>query len=249
MRSKSIFITGATSGIGRLIAEKCLKKGYVVYGTGRDEAALQTLAQLGVHIFRADLSKIEDIEKIFKQLPIIDVAILNAGVGFFQNAFELTDDEIGSMIDINVKAPILLANRFTNKMIAQNNGHIIFIGSQAGKVATKKASVYAATKHAITGFSNGLRMELASFNIFVTTVFPGPIDTPFIQKADSTNTYRASIERYLLKPEHVANEIVKTIEKPVREVNLPRYMAITSKLYAMAPALVEKLGSRFFNKK
>ncbi|MEL3961520.1 SDR family NAD(P)-dependent oxidoreductase [Lysinibacillus endophyticus] len=249
MINKSIFITGATSGIGRLIAENCLKKGFVVYGTGRDENALQSLAQLGVHVLKADLSELEEIENVFKQLPSIDVAILNAGVGYFQNAFDLTDDEISSMIDVNVKAPILLANRFAKKMIAQKYGHIIFIGSQAGKVATKKASVYAASKHAITGFSNGLRMELAPFNISVTTVFPGPIDTPFIKKADSTNTYRASIERFLLKPEHVAKEVIKTIDKPVREVNLPRYMSVTSKLYAIAPALVEKLGSSFFNKK
>ncbi|SOC05439.1 hypothetical protein SAMN05880501_10462 [Ureibacillus xyleni] len=249
MKNKSIFITGATSGIGRFITEGCLKKGYIVYATGRDEASLQTLLQLGATVYKADLSKIEDIEEVTNKLPSIDVAILNAGVGVFQNAFDLTDDEIGLMLDVNVRAPILLANRFAQKMIAQQHGHIIFIGSQAGKVATKKASVYAASKHAITGFSNGLRMELAPFHIPVTTVFPGPIDTPFIEKADSSNSYRASIERFLLKPEHVANEVIKTIEKPVREVNLPKYMSITSKLYAIAPALVEKIGSGFFNKK
>lgn len=99
---------------------------------------MQSLAQLGVHVLKADLSELEEIEDVFKQLPSIDVAILNAGVGYFQNAFDLTDDEISSMIDVNVKAPILLANRFAKKMIAQKNGHIIFIGSQAGKVATKK---------------------------------------------------------------------------------------------------------------
>lgn len=115
MINKSIFITGATSGIGRLIAENCLKKGFVVYGTGRDENALQSLAQLGVHVLKADLSELEEIENVFKQLPSIDVAILNAGVGYFQNAFDLTDDEISSMIDVNVKAPILLANRFAKK--------------------------------------------------------------------------------------------------------------------------------------
>ncbi|RUL57147.1 SDR family NAD(P)-dependent oxidoreductase [Lysinibacillus antri] len=246
---KTIFITGATSGIGRVMTENCLKKGYTVYATGRNESELNALKQLGANIFKADLSNVDEIENVCGQLPIINVAILNAGVGIFQNAFDLLDEEIDAMIDVNIRAPFYLTKRISTKMMEQQFGHLIFIGSQAGKVATKKASVYAATKHAITGYTNGLRMELAPFNIDVTTVYPGPIDTPFLQKADATNTYRKSMERFLLNPEKVANEVMKTIDKPVREVNLPRIMSLTSKLYAVAPRWVEKLGSGFFNKK
>ncbi|CAM5212945.1 Short-subunit dehydrogenase OS=Ureibacillus acetophenoni OX=614649 GN=SAMN05877842_10245 PE=3 SV=1 [Ureibacillus acetophenoni] len=134
-------------------------------------------------------------------------------------------------------------------MIERNSGHFIFISSQAGKVATRKASVYAASKHAITGFSNGLRMELEAYNVKVTSIYPGPIDTPFLQKADATNAYRDTIKSFLLKPEKVATTVVKCIDHPVREVNLPKMLGISSKLYAVAPKLVERLGKRFFNKK
>ena len=249
MNNKTIFITGATSGIGRIITEKCIENGYTVYATGRNESSLATLSIMGATVFQADLTKIEDIDKVCQQLPVLDIAIINAGVGTFENAFDLVDEDIDNMIDVNVKASIFLTNRLAKQMIERESGQFIFIGSQAGKVPTKKASVYAASKHAITGFVNGLRMELAPFNIQVTAIYPGPIDTPFLQKADATDTYRVAMQRFLLKPEKVAMEVMKTIEKPVREVNLPGIMAVTSKLYALAPTLVEKLGSGFFNKK
>ena len=94
MNSKNIFITGATSGIGRIITEKCIELGYTVYATGRNEAALAQLSNLGVNVFKADITKIEDIDRLCNQLPSINIAILNAGVGVFQNAFDLADGEI-----------------------------------------------------------------------------------------------------------------------------------------------------------
>lgn len=249
MERKKIFITGATSGIGKYIAELCIENGYEVYATGRNEIALQNLAKLGAIVLKGDLRKKEDINRICTQLPDIDVAIINAGVGAFQYAFELTDEEIDGMIDTNVRAPIYIARNLATKMIEKGSGHFIFIGSQAGKVATKKASVYAASKHAITGFANGLRMELTPYNIKVSAVYPGPIDTPFIDKADSTKGYRNTMTKYLLNSTIVAKKIVQLIERPKREINLPPIMSITSKLYAVAPKLVETLGRSFFNKK
>ncbi len=249
MNKKTVFITGATSGIGLKITEMCIKKGWTVYATGRNESALKTLSAMSAHVMQADLRKREDIERVVSELPDIDVAILNAGLGIFANVHELTDEEVDTMLDVNVKAPIYFTKRLAPKFIAQGGGHLIYVSSQAGKVATRKASVYAASKHAITGFLNGVRLELAEHGIKVTGIFPGPIDTPFLQKADATNAYRESIKRFLIEPEYVATEVVKTIERPVREVNLPRIMGLTAKLYALAPVLVEKVGKGFFNKK
>ena len=249
MNKKTIFITGATSGIGLKMTEMCIAKGYTVYATGRNESSLKTLASIGAHVIQADLRHIEDIDRVVAALPEIDVAILNAGLGIFSNAYDLTDEEIDTMLDTNVRAPIYLTKRLAPKMMERSSGHFIYISSQAGKVATRKASVYAATKHAVTGFLNGVRLELAPYNIQVTGIYPGPIDTPFLQKADATNAYRDAIKTFLIQPEKVAREVVRTIERPVRELNLPRVMGLTAKFYAVAPRLVEKLGSGFFNKK
>ncbi|WP_332645373.1 SDR family NAD(P)-dependent oxidoreductase [Lysinibacillus sp. 54212] len=249
MNKKTIFVTGATSGIGLKITELCIENGYSVYATGRNNSSLETLQRMGAHVIKADLRKVEDMDRVVSQLPPLDVVVLNAGAGVFANAFDLTDENIDMMLEVNVKAPIYLTNRLAPKLIEQGHGQLIFISSQAGKVATRKASVYAASKHAVTGFLNGLRLELAPYNIHVTGIYPGPIDTPFLQKADATNAYRESIKRFLITPEYVAKEVMKTIDRPVREVNLPRIMGLSSKLYAVAPSLVEKLGSGFFNKK
>lgn len=246
---KTIFITGATSGIGRIVTEMLVNEGHTVYATGRNDSAINYLNSLGAIAYKADLRIASNIDEVVTQLPPIDTAILNAGLGYFESAVDLTDQEIDQMLDVNVRAPIYLAKRLAPAMMVKKNGHFIFIGSQAGKVATKKASVYAASKHAITGFVNGLRLELAEYNIKVTGIYPGPIDTPFIQKADASNAYKEAIGKFLLPPEKVAKEIVHAIEKRPREVNLPRIMSVTSKLYAVAPALVEFLGKGFFNKK
>lgn len=247
---KTVFITGATSGIGRKMAEMCIAKGYRVYATGRNESSLATLRGIGAHVMQADLRNVEDIERIVNELPSIDVAILNAGLGFFGNAHELSDEDIDTMFETNVRAPIYLTKRITNKWIAEGKkGHFIYVSSQAGKVATRKASVYASTKHAVTGFLNGVRLELEPHGIRVTGIYPGPIDTPFLDKADATNAYRAAVATFLIQPEKVARATVQAIERPVREINLPRIMNYTAKFYAVAPRLVETLGRSFFNKK
>ena len=153
------------------------------------------------------------------------------------------------MLQVNVQAPMLLTKYIAENMKKQNYGQLIYIGSQAGKVATPKASVYAATKHAIIGYTNALRMELAPYHIGVTVIHPGPIDTPFIDHADQTATYKQAMKHVLLDPEKVADATIQSIGKNTREVNLPGYMGISSKLYALAPSIIEKLGKRFFNKK
>lgn len=249
MNKKTVLITGATSGIGKLIAERCVQKGYIVYATGRNENALHSLSKIGCHTIQADLNHIEQLKQVCDELPNMDVAILNAGVGYFQNIYDLEDEQIDDMVNINVHAPILLTKYIAKKMIEKKEGHIIIISSQAGKVPVKKTSVYASTKHAMTGFINGIRMELKQYNIKVTGIYPGPIDTPFLDKADFTGNYRDNMKRFMLKPEFVAEKVVKTIEKPVRELNLPWYLSITSKLYATAPKMTEIFGKSFFEKK
>lgn len=249
MKDKKIFITGATSGIGMEIAQLCIDEGYEVHATGRNKTSLKALQDLGAHTYVCDLNQKESIRSLCQELPEVDVVILNAGVGVFKNAYDLSVQEINQMIDINIRAPIYFSHYLAPQMIENKSGHIIFIGSQAGKVATKKASVYAASKHAITGFANGLRMELASYNVKVSVVFPGPINTPFLDKADPTQNYKKTMKSFLLKPETVANKVIRLIEKPKREVNLPRIMSFTSKLYAVTPSIVEILGKSFFNKK
>ena len=250
-KRKAVLITGATSGVGYATAMRLLSDTdrYTVYATGRAPDKLWELQNEGAIAIPADITDTAEMEALVEQTGPLDIVIFSAGVGHFEAAHLLSDEAIRSMMDTNFIAPVELTKRVLPQMMEQQKGHLVYIGSQAGKVATPKASVYAATKHALIGYTNALRMETAPCGIHVSVIHPGPIDTPFIDGADRTGNYRSSLGKHLLQVGTVADAVVKTIEKPVREMNLPGIMGITSKLYGIAPGLIEKVGRKYFMKK
>jgi short-subunit dehydrogenase len=134
-------------------------------------------------------------------------------------------------------------------MRARKSGHIINIASQAGKIATPKSSVYSATKHAVLGYTNSLRMELADSNVYVTAVNPGPIATNFFNIADEKGTYVKNVKKFMLQPEYVAKKVVDAMLTRTREINLPRWMNMGSVIFTLFPRLFERLGKKAFNQK
>lgn len=248
-KRKSVVVTGATSGVGYALTKRLLQEGHDVWATGRAPDKLWELQNAGAQTVPADLSNKEDVERLLAQIGTPDIVIFSAGVGTFNYAHETSDESIESMMAVNVVAPMQLTKRLLPGMLERRQGHLIFLGSQAGKVATPKASIYAASKHAMIGYTNALRMEVAPFGIHVTTINPGPIDTPFLDLADDTGSYRTSLGRHLLAVEDVVDAVMKTVGHPVRDVDLPWYMGVTSKLHAVAPTLVERLGRKYFMKK
>ncbi|MEK3981339.1 SDR family NAD(P)-dependent oxidoreductase [Psychrobacillus sp. FSL K6-2836] len=248
-KAKKILITGATSGVGLMLAKTLHKAGHEIWATGRSTNVLNSLSAIGIHTIEADLTSVQSFDSLFKDMDTPDTVIHCAGVGTFSYVLDMDNSDMEKMLQVNVLAPMKLTKYFAQRMKSRGSGHFIFIASQAGKVATPKASVYAASKHAILGFANAIRMELKDFGVEVTTINPGPIDTPFLDLADQTGNYRDSMKKHLLTPEKVVASIERVIEKPVREVDLPSYMSITSKLYAIAPSIVETVGKKYFTKK
>ncbi len=248
-KRKSILITGATSGVGLVLAKRIVTSDVELWVTGRNTKILDALQSEGAHAIPADLSKTEDINRLVHDNSSFDIVIFCAGLGTFEYAHDIDDEMIERMIDVNVIAPMKLTKRLLPAMLQRKSGHLIYLGSQAGKVATPKASIYAASKHALLGYTDALRMELAPYGIFVTTINPGPIDTPFLDFADHSGAYRNSLGKHLLHVDTVVDAIYNVIDKPVRQIDLPWYMAITSKLHAVAPSLIERLGKRYFMKK
>ena len=248
-KPKNVLVTGATSGVGLQVAKDLHSKGYSVYATGRSKEALLGLAELGIYTIEADLLFENSLDQVINQCPALDIVVFSAGVGTFALAHDTTDEQIEQMMRVNVTAPMKLTRRILPRMIERKSGHLIYIASQAGKIATPKASVYAATKHAILGYANATRMEVQPHGIHVTTINPGPIDTPFLDLADSTGTYKTSLKKFLLSVDEVSNAVVRVINRPVREVNLPWYMGISSKVYGLAPGMIERVGRDFFTKK
>lgn len=260
LHGKNIFITGASGGIGAEIAWKCAEKGANLALFARSLNKLEEIKRkleekfsAKVFVYELDVSDTDAVQKVFplalRDLKSIDVLVNNAGFGVFHEAHEATMTEIKGMFDVNVVGLMACTSAVLRLMREQRRGHIINIASQAGKIATPKSSVYSATKHAVIGYSNALRMELLDYHVFVTTVNPGPIDTNFFTIADEKGTYVKNVKRFMLKPKYVAKKVVDSMLTPTREINLPRWMSSGSIIYALFPRLFERLGKSVFNKK
>jgi len=153
------------------------------------------------------------------------------------------------MFRVNVLGMMYVTQLVAIQMAERKQGHIINIASQAGKIATPKSTIYSATKFAVMGYSNALRLELKPLNIYVTTVNPGPIETNFFDIADESGNYLEKVGRMVLNPVMVANRIVELIGTSKRELNLPYLMEVAGKLYSLFPRTGDFLALTFFNNK
>ena len=153
------------------------------------------------------------------------------------------------MFRVNVLGLMYMSKYVALHMAERRRGAIINIASIAGKIATPKASVYSATKFAVLGYSNALRLELKPLGISVLTVNPGPVRTDFFDIADESGHYLDSIGALSLNPEIVAEKVVKSIGTSRRELNLPEYMQLAHHLYELCPRLGDYLAGGIFNKK
>ncbi|WHY84535.1 SDR family oxidoreductase [Neobacillus novalis] len=260
LKAKNIVITGASGGIGAEIAKLCAARGANLVLLARSidkleqlQSDLQQKYQVNVDVFQLDVSDTNQVEvvfqRIFDTIGDIDILVNNAGFGVFREAHEASIDEIKGMFEVNVVGLMACTSMVLPKMRARRFGHIINIASQAGKIATPKSSVYSATKHAVLGYTNSLRMELADFNVQVTSVNPGPIATNFFTIADEQGTYVKNVQRYMLQPEFVARKVTDSMLTKTREINLPRWMNLGSVVYVLFPRLFERIGKRMLNSK
>jgi uncharacterized protein len=260
LKGKNIIITGASGGIGAEIAMLCAASGANLALLARSEdklvrlqIELQERYQVRVEVFQLDVSDSEKIKNVFSTIysrfDHIDILVNNAGYGVFREAHLATIEEIKGMFDVNVIGLMACTSMVLPKMRERRSGHIINIASQAGKIATPKSSVYSASKHAVLGYTNALRMELSDLNIMVTSVNPGPIATNFFNIADEKGTYVKNVQRFMLKPEFVARKVVDSMLTNTREINLPRWMNMGSIVYVLFPRLFERIGKKAFNQK
>ncbi|MDO4643254.1 MAG: SDR family oxidoreductase [Cardiobacteriaceae bacterium] len=255
--SYTLLITGASTGLGAAIARRMATRGNCLILVARNIARLQETAEAcrqaganDVHIHAIDLSDSDAVAAWLPTLPAIDVLINNAGYGIFKPALDCSNAETAALFQLNTLAMIQLTQGIAPAMVAKGRGHIIFIASQAGKIATPKSAIYAASKHAILGYANALRLELKPSGVIVTTVNPGPMETPFFDSADPDGSYRKKLGQYwLLNPENIAALTCAAIGKNVREINRPRLMNLATNLYPLLPRLGDWLTVKFFDRK
>ncbi len=191
LENKIVFITGATSGIGKSCAYSFAEAKADLIINARREDLLNEIAEditnkYGVKVlaFKMDVQNRDEVEKAVAGLPPewknIDILLNNAGLARgLDKLYEDDPDNWEVMIDTNIKGLLYVTRAIVPGMVERNSGHIIMLGSIAGRIAYPKGAVYCATKHALNAITNSLRIDVNGKNIRVSTVDPGAVETNF----------------------------------------------------------------------
>ena len=253
IKNKVAIVTGASSGIGEATARAFGREGAKVVLAARRVDKLQALAQeinsmnTGAQtlVIQADLSKLEDIQAMIAQtlerFGRIDILVNNAGFGrldWLENLDPIKD--IQAQIDLNVLGVIQTTRQVLPVMMEQRAGSIINMCSMAGLVATPTYTVYAASKHAVHGFSEALRREAKPWGIDVSLIYPGGVVTEFTQHAGiKRKTNARTPKSMLLTAEQVANAVVKLVKRPRRMLIIPWLWSVAVFMNRFLPGLVD----------
>lgn len=176
-------VTGASSGMGKAIARRLIDDGYLVYVAARSTDKMADLVQLGAVALRMDISKdaeiVAAVAAIAERSGGVDVLVNNAGYGLYGPVEEIGLDEARYQFEVNVFGAARLTQLLLPAMRAKGRGTIVNITSMGGKIYTVLGAWYHATKHALEGWSDSLRLELEPFGIRVVVIEPGLIETGF----------------------------------------------------------------------
>jgi hypothetical protein len=231
LKNQTVFITGASSGIGESCARAFAANGANLIITARRDDRLKSLAKeleasygIKCSVFKLDVRNINDVETLFRQLDTvpIDIIINNAGLAAGLN--KIQDGNISDwdkMIDTNVKGLLYVTRCALPKMIARNKGHIINIGSLAGHFAYPLGNVYCATKFAVRAISQSLRMDLLGTSLRVSEIDPGAVQTEFSKvRFQDEERAKKTYENYQpLQAEDIADAVVYCATRP-QHVNI-----------------------------
>ena len=231
---KTVLITGASSGIGLATAQVFAQHSYNIVITGRRQERLQMIAQdleesFGIQVktlcfdVQNQIEVIEALQKLQDEWQTIDVLINNAGLALgLETIDEANTDDWEVMIDTNIKGLLYMSHHVSRRMIAQNTqGHIINVGSVAGKEVYRAGNVYSATKHAVEALTKSMRIDLLDANIKVSLVSPGMVESEFSLvrfKGDDQRARNVYKGLEALTPEDVADAIYYIASRPAHVV-------------------------------
>ena len=240
LKNKVVLITGGDSGIGKALALEAARRGAIVIVVARDQKRLEKVANQCLILFgrpafsyQLDVTDPDQIDAVLSQTQHevggIDALVNSAGLGDFSPATGESFATLKRMTDVNLLALMYISRCVARQMMDQGYGAIINLGSMAGKIPTPNSAAYSATKAGVNQFDNVLRMEVADYGVQVLTVNPGPINTPFFEKADTQGKYRAHLPKWMfISPDKLAEQIWDNVGYKTREINLPGYVTCLS---------------------
>ncbi|MGV9616255.1 SDR family NAD(P)-dependent oxidoreductase [Nocardia xishanensis] len=239
-----VLITGASGGIGHAIAHEFADRGAELVLTGRRADVLAPLAeQIGARAVPADLADSEAVAALLAAAGPVDIVVANAALPASGLLTDYSIEQIDRALDVNLRAPIVTARLLAEPLIARGRGHLVFISSVSGKLASPRASLYNATKFGLRGFAQALRQDLAPHGIGVSTIFPG-----FVRDAGmfADAGIPAAPGMGTSSPEQVAAAVRRAVERDIGEIVVaPLQVRLGVLLGGIAPGLaarVQRLG-------
>lgn len=211
-----VLVTGATGGIGQEIARALHAEGAELVLSGRRTEILTPLAEeLGATVVAADLADLDDVKRLLQEAGPLDILVANAALPASGLLLDYTEEQILRNVSVNLAVPILMAHDAASGMTERGHGHIVLIGSVAGKAASAGASMYNATKFGLRGFALALREDLAPHGVGVSIVEPGFVrDAGMFVEADG----KLPPGVRMVSPQQVAQKVVKAVKRDKGEV-------------------------------
>ena len=215
---KTILITGASSGMGKETALKLIREGHVVYGAARRVEQMEDLKKAGGHALKMDVTDDSQlqagVEQIIREQGRIDVLINNAGYGLYGAVEDTNLKDVRRQFDVNFFGLARLTQLVLPHMRGQGSGRIINISSMGGRIYTPLGAFYHATKHALEGWSDSLRLELKDKGIDVVVIQPGIIATEFGDVMTQPMLERSGAGPYAKLAQAVAKTTKASYDKP-----------------------------------
>src|SRR5476649_380712 len=258
--TKTWFITGTSTGLGRLLTQRLLERGDRVVATLRKQGALDELLEKHgerLHVITLDVTDTQAIRAVvadaFTQMGRIDIVVSNAGYGLFGAGEEISDEQIERQIATNLLGSIQFIRAVLPALRAQGGGRIVQVSSEGGQIAYPNFSLYHASKWGIEGFVESVAQEVAPFGIDFLLVEPGPTGTNFAEGLDHAKTMACyeetpagEVRRGVASGDFAINgDAVKTVDAMVTAADAakpPLRLALGSTAYAsIRQALTERL--------
>ncbi|MFI6235524.1 SDR family NAD(P)-dependent oxidoreductase [Micromonospora sp. NPDC050784] len=241
-----VLVTGASSGIGAALVRRLTRAGSHVLAVGRDPDRLDRIAaETGAIPLRADLAlpgAARDLaERAMERHGRVDVLVNNAGVGWAGPFGSMPTERAEEVLAVNLRAPVELTGALLPGM-CHRGGHLVFVGSIAGRLGVAEEAVYAASKAGLDAFARSLQLESACPRVGVTVVVPGVVRTAFFARRG--RPYHRNRPRPI-PPDRVAEAVTDAIARNRAEVYLPAWLRVPVAVQGLLPAVYRRLASRF----
>jgi short-subunit dehydrogenase len=245
LHGATVLLTGASGGIGRATARALDLRGARVLLSARREDVLEEIrAELGGRpiVLPVDLSDPVGAATLAGRAGDVDVLVANAALPASGRAERFSPEEIDAALDVNLRAPIQLTRALLPGMLERGSGHLLYVSSLSGKVASPRGALYSATKYGLRGYAAGLRQDVEPRGVGVTVVYPG-----FISEAGMFADSGAKLPPWVgtRTPQQVAEAVASAIENGRAEVDVaPLSLRAGSLLASIAPVTLARVQRR-----